>query len=136
MITCGRCDPVHPLSVRRLLRFVTVHRDDQLAAGEERWIGHLGNLRNVVRQEVIARRIAPLAGGAPSLTLAVVGTQALRLASSGCRVTGVDPSAELLDLCAATSNREQLDVELLRGGSRIWTNCAGAGPSSSSVVMG
>jgi 2-polyprenyl-3-methyl-5-hydroxy-6-metoxy-1,4-benzoquinol methylase len=87
------------------------------AAGEQPWIERLGNLRNVVRQEVIARQIAPLVG--PGTTVLDVGcgqgTQALRLASSGCRVTVVDPSADLLDLCAQAALAQRLDVELLHG---------------------
>lgn len=43
------------------------------------------------------------------------GTQLLRLASSGCRVTGVDPSPDLLALCAETAVSSDLDVELLQG---------------------
>src|SRR5487761_2482433 len=87
------------------------------SAGEQPWIERLGNLRNVVRQEVIARQIAPLA--APGSTVLDVGcgqgTQALRLASSGCRVTAVDPSSRLLDLCAEAAVARRLDVELLHG---------------------
>lgn len=87
------------------------------AAGEQAWIERLGNLRNVVRQEVIARQIAPLA--ARGMTVLDVGcgqgTQALRLASSGCRVTAVDPSSDLLDLCAEAALAMRFDIELLRG---------------------
>ena len=88
------------------------------AAGEQWWIERLGNLRNVVRQEVIARQIAPLAlRGTTVLDVGCgQGTQALRLASSGCRVTGVDPSSELLDLCSEAATAQRLDVELLHGG--------------------
>jgi S-adenosylmethionine-dependent methyltransferase len=87
------------------------------AAGEDPWTERLGNLRNVVRQEVIARQIAPLAArGTTVLDVGCgQGTQALRLASSGCRVTGVDPSSELLDLCAESARAQGLDVELLPG---------------------
>jgi 2-polyprenyl-3-methyl-5-hydroxy-6-metoxy-1,4-benzoquinol methylase len=74
------------------------------AAGEQSWIGHLGNLRNVVRQEVIARQIAPLAiRGTTVLDVGCSqGTQGLRPASSGCGVTGVDPSSELTYSADAT----------------------------------
>jgi S-adenosylmethionine-dependent methyltransferase len=87
------------------------------AAGEQWWIERLGNLRNVVRQEVIARQIAPLAiRGTTVLDVGCgQGTQALRLASSGCRVTGVDPSSELLDLFSEAATAQCLDVELLHG---------------------
>lgn len=85
--------------------------------GEQPWIDRLENLRNVVRQEVIARQIASLGG--PRTTVLDVGcgqgTQALRLASYGCRVTAVDPSSDLLDLCAEAAAESRLDVELLQG---------------------
>lgn len=86
-------------------------------AGEQPWIECLGNLRNVVRQEVIARQIAPYAGQATTVLDVGCGqgTQALRLASSGCRVTGVDPSLELLDLCANAAAEGDLDIDLIQG---------------------
>ncbi len=43
------------------------------------------------------------------------GTQALRLTSSGCKVTGVDPSSDLLDLCAEAAAERSLHVDLLQG---------------------
>jgi SAM-dependent methyltransferase len=86
-------------------------------SGERHWIEHLGSLRNVVRQEMIARQIAPLVS--EGMTILDVGcgqgTQALRLASSGCHVTGVDPSPELLRLCAEGAVAKGLTIELLRG---------------------
>jgi S-adenosylmethionine-dependent methyltransferase len=86
-------------------------------AGEQPWIERLGSLRNVVRQEVIARQIGPYAGqGSTVLDVGCgQGTQALRLASSGCRVTGVDPSLELLGLCAHAAAVGGLEVDLIQG---------------------
>src|ERR1700722_10680935 len=85
--------------------------------GEKAWMDRLGKLRNVVRQEVIARQIAPFV--APESSVLDVGcgqgTQALRLASAGCTVTGVDPSSHLLDLFAEGSAVAGVDVELLQG---------------------
>jgi len=85
--------------------------------GEKPWIERLGNLRNVVRQELIARQLAPLAEhGTTVLDVGCgQGTQALRLAATGCRVTAVDPSSDLLDLCAQGALAQQLDVEMLQG---------------------
>lgn len=91
---------------------------NRFAAGEQPWTERLGSLRNVVRQEVIVRQLAPLAAPGTSVLDAGCGqgTQALRLAASGCRVTAVDPSSDLLDLCAESALAQRLDVELLRGG--------------------
>lgn len=71
-------------------------------AAVPRWPSRLGTLPDVVRQELVARRlrgISPTDGGQ---TVRVVdigrgqGTQAIRLAAAGYQVTGVGPSAELL----------------------------------------
>ena len=85
--------------------------------GESNWIVRLGNLRNTIRQEVIARQIAGLARfGMTVLDVGCgQGTQAVRLASAGCQVTGIDPSDELLELCSASAASEGLDIELLKG---------------------
>ena len=85
--------------------------------GEARWIERLGDLRNVVRQEVIARQLA----GFVETGMSVLdvgcgqGTQALRLAGRGCTVTGVDPSADLLGIAAADAAGADLEIELLQG---------------------
>lgn len=95
--------------------------------GEKPWIDRLGNLRNVVRQEVISRQIAPFA----RLGTAVLdvgcgqGTQALRLATAGCRVTAVDPSADLLELCSEVAVTNRLDIELLQGQIEDLSNLCG-----------
>lgn len=85
--------------------------------GEHLWIDRLGNLRNVIRQEVIARQIAPFAAaGMTALDVGCgQGTQALLLASGGCHVTGVDPSPELLRLCAESAAAENLVIDLVQG---------------------
>jgi len=85
--------------------------------GESRWIDRLGNLRNVIRQELIARQLSSeVRNGMTVLDVGCgQGTQVLRLASAGCRVTGVDPSEELLKLCSDRAASEGLDIELLRG---------------------
>lgn len=86
-------------------------------AAERRWIDRLENLRNVIRQEVLARQLATLM--MPNMSVLDVGcgqgTQALRLASNGCRVTGIDPSPELLALCADAASSLGLTVDLLEG---------------------
>jgi S-adenosylmethionine-dependent methyltransferase len=66
---------------------------------EARWQARLGKLRDVVRQELVARQLAAELGPPPVRIIDLgcgQGTQALRLARRGYEVTGVDASAELL----------------------------------------
>jgi SAM-dependent methyltransferase len=68
-------------------------------AGEQQWQARLGKLRDVVRQEMVARQLARELPAAPVRLIDLgcgQGTQALRLARSGYDVTGVDASADLL----------------------------------------
>jgi S-adenosylmethionine-dependent methyltransferase len=83
--------------------------------GVQKWIGVLGRLRDVVRQEVLAAQLAslPQLAGRPARVLDVgcgQGTQALRLARAGHQVTGLDASAELLGRCRAALAGESPDV--------------------------
>jgi S-adenosylmethionine-dependent methyltransferase len=66
---------------------------------EGRWQARLGKLRDVVRQEVVARQLAQELAPPPVRVIDLgcgQGTQALRLARRGYEVTGVDASADLL----------------------------------------
>ncbi|GGS62290.1 class I SAM-dependent methyltransferase [Nonomuraea spiralis] len=69
------------------------------SSGEQRWRAHLGTLRQVVRQELVARQ---LAAHLPDRPLRILdagcgqGTQLLRLARGGHEVTGLDSSPTLL----------------------------------------
>jgi S-adenosylmethionine-dependent methyltransferase len=93
--------------------------------GAHRWGQRLGGLRDVVRQEVVARQLSELLDDLPPRPLHVLdagcgqGTQALRLAHAGHTVTGLDPSAELLDRFAAELSRQPRAVrgrvQLIRG---------------------
>ena len=68
-------------------------------AGEQRWRAGLGTLRQVVRQELVARQLAGHLPAGPARILDVgcgQGTQLLRLARQGHQVTGLDLSAALL----------------------------------------
>jgi S-adenosylmethionine-dependent methyltransferase len=68
-------------------------------AGEQDWQARLGKLRDVVRQEMVARQLARELPPAPVRLIDLgcgQGTQALRLARSGYEVTAVDASASLL----------------------------------------
>jgi S-adenosylmethionine-dependent methyltransferase len=86
-------------------------------SGERLWVERLGNLRNVVRQELIARQLADHV--VPGMSVLDVGcgqgTQGVRLAQGGCVVTGVDPSAELLDRFSTSADLAEVAVELLHG---------------------
>ena len=68
-------------------------------AGERRWQARLGTLRDVVRQEMVARQLEQELPAPPVRVIDLgcgQGTQALRLARRGYDVTGVDASADLL----------------------------------------
>ena len=71
------------------------------AAGEEQWRTRLGTLRQVVRQEMVARQVAAHLPDRPPRRVLDIGcgqgTQALLLARRGHVVTGLDSSAQLLD---------------------------------------
>jgi S-adenosylmethionine-dependent methyltransferase len=101
------------------------------SAGERNWQQKLGQLRDVVRQELVARQ---LAGELPAPPVRIIdlgcgqGTQALRLARRGNEVTGVDASADLLarferDLAAEPAEvRARVRVE--RGLIESWAERA------------
>ena len=104
------------------------------ASGREPWLARLGNLRNVVRQEVVARQLAGHVGTPPQRVLDVgcgQGTQALRLAGAGHEVVGLDPSAEMLDAFRTTLDEVPTDVaarvRLLQGDGLDAPALAGAG---------
>lgn len=83
-------------------------------AGEARWRARLGTLRQVVRQELVARQLAEHLAAPPLRVLDVgcgQGTQAMRLARLGHDVTGVDSSETLLADLAA----ESAGVRMIRG---------------------
>ena len=69
------------------------------SAGERSWQARLGKLRDVVRQEMVARQLEHELPAPPVRVIDLgcgQGTQALRLARRGYDVTGVDASADLL----------------------------------------
>jgi len=110
------------------------------AAGEERWRAGLGTLRQVVRQEVVARQLAAHLPDLPPRRVLDIGcgqgTQALLLARRGHFVTGLDSSAQLLgDFRAALAAEPALTarVRLVQGGAEEITGLFG--PSSFDVVL-
>jgi len=90
-----------------------------MSAGEGHWQSLLGMTRDVVRQEVVTRQLLEQLSVEPLRILDVgcgQGTQTLRMAARGHRVTAVDPSADLLarlesDLTAELRGR----VRVVRG---------------------
>jgi S-adenosylmethionine-dependent methyltransferase len=94
----------------------------RFAAGEQQWQARLGNLRDVVRQELVARQLRANLPAAPSRVLDIgcgQGTQALRVARQGHQVTALDASAELLarlerDLAAEPHTTRQR-LRIVRG---------------------
>jgi len=111
---------------------------DGFADAEVKWTDRLGTLRNVVRQDLIARQLAEhVAGGESVLDVGCgQGTQAIRLARRGCRVVGVDPSPQLLvrlnsDAASAGVDIETITAELdelnRRWGRATSTSCVRTG---------
>ncbi|TQM62977.1 methyltransferase domain-containing protein [Humibacillus xanthopallidus] len=91
-------------------------------AGQDAWLRRLGNLRNVVRQEVVARQLAQHLPAPPATVLDVgagQGTQALRLAALGHVVTAVEPDEGMraaFDRSAADLDQVARDRVTLLGG--------------------
>ncbi|HLI00994.1 MAG TPA: methyltransferase domain-containing protein, partial [Acidimicrobiales bacterium] len=96
---------------------------DRFAPAVANWQQVLGRVRDVVRQELVADQLAAhlpdrssgtaarrtAASGTAASVLDVgcgQGTQAIRLARRGFHVTGVDLSAELLDVARAAAAAE------------------------------
>jgi SAM-dependent methyltransferase len=68
--------------------------------GRQGWLSHLGNVRNVVRQELIARQLDRHLPAPPARILDVgagQGTQSIRLARAGHRVLAVEPDPGMRD---------------------------------------
>lgn len=90
---------------------------DGFEAGEQTWVDRLGNLRNAVRQELIARQLAThVSDGASVLDVGCgQGTQAIRLARRGCTVVGVDPSTRLLERFARDAQDAGVTIAMHQG---------------------
>ncbi len=93
------------------------------AAGEDIWRARLGTLRQVVRMELITRQLAAHLPDQPARRVLDIGcgqgTQVIRLARRGHRVTGLDSSGALLgDLERALAGQDSAvrgRVRLVRG---------------------
>lgn len=81
--------------------------------GRPGWLGGLGNVRNVVRQEMISRQLARHLHRRPARVLDVgagQGTQSIRLAAAGHEVLAVEPDPQLRAAFAAALANEPADV--------------------------
>ena len=110
-------------------------RGGRFEAAVPGWIGVLGRLRDVVRQEVLGAQLAdlPQLAGGPARVLDVgcgQGTQALRAARAGHQVIGLDPSAELLGRFEGALAAEPAAVS-----ARV-TLVRGAGERAAELVSG
>ncbi|HEY6315265.1 MAG TPA: methyltransferase [Streptosporangiaceae bacterium] len=119
-------------------------RDSTAFTGAERnWQARLGKLRDVVRQELVARQVAAELPPSPVRIIDLgcgQGTQALRLARRGYEVTGVDASQDLLarferDL-AAEPAEVRARVRLERGLIENWAERSGVPPAPAVLCHG
>jgi S-adenosylmethionine-dependent methyltransferase len=110
---------------------------------EGRWQARLGKLRDVVRQELLARQLSAELAPPPVRIIDLgcgQGTQALRLARRGYEVTGVDASADLLarferDLAAEPADvRARVRVE--RGLIEDWSERSGVSRAGAVLCHG
>jgi S-adenosylmethionine-dependent methyltransferase len=110
---------------------------------ERNWQERLGKLRDVVRQELLARQLAAELPPSPVRIIDLgcgQGTQALRLARRGYEVTGVDASQDLLarferDL-AAEPAEVRARVRLERGLIENWAERSGVPPAPAVLCHG
>jgi S-adenosylmethionine-dependent methyltransferase len=81
--------------------------------GRAAWLGALGNVRNVVRQEMIARQLDKHLRMPAARVLDVgagQGTQSIRLARAGHRVLAIEPDSGMRRVFLATLSAEPADV--------------------------
>jgi 2-polyprenyl-3-methyl-5-hydroxy-6-metoxy-1,4-benzoquinol methylase len=77
------------------------------------WRSVLGGVRDVIRQELVARQLAAHLAAAPLRIIDVgcgQGSQAIRLARRGHSVTGLDPDPEMRDLFQKALDQEKPEV--------------------------
>jgi SAM-dependent methyltransferase len=93
---------------------VRVTDGSSFLAGRAPWLARQGLLRNVVRQELVARQLGVHLPASASATVLDVGagqgTQALRLARAGFDVVAVEPDAAMREAFDAALRQESPDV--------------------------
>jgi len=113
------------------------HANTRFLDGVEKWIGVLGQLRDVVRQQVLAAQLAEVLDERNLRQARVLdvgcgqGTQALLLARAGHVITGLDISTDLLSRFESALSLEPAQVRarvrLVRGPGEAAPDIA-AGP--------
>jgi S-adenosylmethionine-dependent methyltransferase len=87
--------------------------DGTFGGGRPTWLDRLGNVRNVVRQEMISRQLDKHLPEHPVRVLDVgagQGTQSIRLARAGHQVLSVEPDPDMRAVFEATLNAERTEV--------------------------
>jgi S-adenosylmethionine-dependent methyltransferase len=98
----------------------------------DRWLGGLGNVRNVVRQEIITRQLRQHLPEPPGRILDVgagQGTQCLRLARAGYRVVAVEPDPQMRAQLKAA-----LDTDPADAGERVNVVAGSIGDLESAIA--
>jgi SAM-dependent methyltransferase len=98
----------------------------------ERWLGGLGNVRNVVRQEIITRQLGKHLPDRPCRILDVgagQGTQSRRLARAGHWVVAVEPDPEMRARLRAALRTDPADA-----GERVKVVAGSVGDPGSSIA--
>lgn len=114
--------------------------DSTFGAARQRWLGSLGNIRNVVRQEMIARQLDRHLPPRPVRVLDVgagQGTQSLRLARAGHHVWAVEPDADMRTAfrAALASQRAEVQTRVTLRDGRIGELAAATGDDVYDAVL-
>src|SRR5580704_4947690 len=91
-----------------------IGRDSTFGAGRPAWLGRLGHVRNVVRQEMISRQLGRHLPACPARVLDVgagQGTQSISLARAGHCVYAVEPDADMRAAFQAALATERPEVQ-------------------------
>ena len=115
--------------------------DSTFSAGRLAWLGSLGNVRNVVRQELISRQLDRHLPTAPARILDVgagQGTQSIRLARAGHRVLAIEPDPAMRAAFTDALDTEPATVQDrvgLRAGSLGRLGAVTAGATYDAVLL-